>query len=401
MIYISYFLISIIICLFIDQNSGRNRTIALFLISLLTFLFIGFSYPAGGDWIGYFNNYNCQINSVCYSNFILFEPGYQLIVNTVGHLGYFAITVTIAAINIILLWRFAKNFQNSALVVLMLMCLFLWGMFTEAIRQGLAFCVILYAIPFLYKNNIYKYILLVVLASLFHVTAAISIIFVLPYMSKTISRIVVTMLFVFGVMFFIFPTQILKFILIYLPAESSTNLKLDFYINSETYSPGVSIGLGLTLDILLLFVLFISNKRIKRYQLYNSYKFYLATLLGLGVYVAFSMIIGRIMPVLTRVGWYGFPMLLMLVYTNIGWSTFYKSYNKSVKKKFDLIMVSIIIYFAIQPLRPLSYPYSYYGIINQKTLIQKSSELNDESLTRNAYEKCSILTNLGYGYLCD
>lgn len=401
MIYISYFLISIFVCFFINQNSGKNRTVALFLISLLTFLFIGFSYPAGQDWIGYFNNYNCQINNVCYSNFILFEPGYQLIVNTVGHLGYIAITVTIAVINIVLLWVFAKNFQNSALVILMLMCLFLWGMFTEAIRQGLAFCIILYAIPFLYKNNIYKYIALVILASLFHITAIISIIFVLPYVSKFFSRLAIITSIIFGIVFFIFPTKILEYIIIYLPADSNTNLKLDFYLNSEAYSPGISIGLGLILDIILLFILFISNRRIKKYQLYNSYRFYLVTLLGLAVYITFSVIIGRIMPVLTRVGWYGFPMVLILVYTNIGWSTFYSSYRKIVKSKLDLITLSIVIYFAIQPLRPFSYPYSYYGIMHQQTLIQKSSELNDQSLSRDAYRKCSILTGLGYGYLCD
>lgn len=385
----------------INQNSSKNRTIALFLISMLTFLFIGFSYPAGGDWIGYFNNYNCQINNICYSNFIMFEPGYQLIVNSVGHLGYFAITVTVATINIVLLWKFAKNFQNSALVILMLMCLFLWGMFTEAIRQGLAFCIILYAIPFLYKNNIYKYIILVVLACLFHVTAVISIIFVLPYVSKIFSRLAIITSIIFGIMFFIFPTKILEYIIIYLPAGSNANLKLDFYLNSESYSPGISIGLGLILDVILLFILFVSNKRTKRYKLYSSHKFYLATLLGIVVYITFSVIIGRIMPVLTRVGWYGFPMVLILIYTNIGWSTFYASYNQLVRKRFDLITLSIVLYFAIQPLRPFSYPYSYYGIVNQQTIIQKISELDDESLARNAYEKCSVLTGLGYGYLCN
>lgn len=401
MIYISYFLISITICLLINQNSSKNRTIALFLISMLTFLFIGFSYPAGGDWIGYFNNYNCQINNICYSNFIMFEPGYQLIVNSVGHLGYFAITVTVATINIVLLWKFAKNFQNSALVILMLMCLFLWGMFTEAIRQGLAFCIILYAIPFLYKNNIYKYIILVVLACLFHVTAVISIIFVLPYVSKIFSRLAIITSIIFGIMFFIFPTKILEYIIIYLPAGSNANLKLDFYLNSESYSPGISIGLGLILDVILLFILFVSNKRTKRYKLYNSHKFYLATLLGIIVYITFSIIIGRIMPVLTRVGWYGFPMVIILIYTNIGWSTFYDSYSKTAKKKIDLIKLSIIIYFAIQPLRPFTYPYSYYGIMNQQTIIQRSSELDDKSLARNAYDNCSVLTGLGYGYLCN
>ena len=222
---------------------------------LLTFMFIAFSYPAGGDWIGYFSNYNCQINGVCYSNFILFEPGYQFLVNTVGHLGFFAITVFTAFINIVFLYKFSKNFNNSALIVLMIMCVFLWGIFTEAIRQGIAFCIILYGILFLYKNKIYKYLSLVLLASLFHVTAIISLIFVLPYVNKSISKIAVLSLILLGLMFFVFPTQILESFLSLLPSSSSASIKLDFYINSDTYKPQISVGIGLLVDLILLIVI--------------------------------------------------------------------------------------------------------------------------------------------------
>lgn len=401
MIYINYFIISTIVCLFVKQNTSERRTFSLFVVLFLTFVFIGFSYPAGGDWIGYFNNYNCQINKICYSSFTLFEPGYQLLVNIAGHLGFFAIIITTALINVFLLYKFSKNFNHSALIILMIMCLFLWGMFTEAIRQGIAFCIILYAVSLLHKGSIYKYLLMVLLASLFHITAIICLTFVLPYVNKLFSRITILLLISFGVTFFIIPTQILQYVLPFLPAGSNTSIKLDFYLNSDAYRPQISVGLGLILDIVLLVVIYISNKRIKKYQLYTEYRFYLATLLGVGVYITFAMLVGRMMPVLTRVGWYGFPMVLMLIYVNIGESIFYKAYSTQRRKKINAVVIFILFYFLLQPLRPFTYEHSRYGIIHQKTIFQKSSELDDKSLIRSSYEKCSIYNDMGYGYLCN
>lgn len=398
MIYISYFILSAIFCFLIKQDTVDKRTLSLLLMLSLTFLFVAFSYPAGFDWISYFSNYDCLVNGVCYSNFTLFEPGYQFIVKTVGQLGYLAITTFIAFVNTVLLYKFAKNFNHSALIILMITCTFLWGMFTEAIRQGITFCIISYGILFLYKGNIYKYLMTVLIASLFHVTAVISIIFILPYLSKKISKIAVFALFIVGIAFFIFPTQILSFILPFLPENSNTGIKLDFYLNSETYKPQLSVGLGLIIDIILLIAIFVSNKRIRKDRLYSEYKFYLVTLLGAGLYITFSILIGRIMPVLTRIGWYGFPMVIMLLYINIGKSKFYDAYN--FKLKIDPVVILIIIYFLIQPLRPFFYGHSNYAILHQQTIIQKSSELDDKSLLRNSNQSCSILSELGYGYLC-
>lgn len=401
MIYISYFILSAIFCFFINQNTVDKRALSLLLVLLLTFLFIAYNYPSGGDWINYFSNYNCLVNGICYSNFTLFEPGYQFIVRTIGQLGFLAINTFIAFINVILLYNFAKNFRHSSLIVLMIMCPFIWIMFTEAIRQGIAFCIALYGLSFLHKGSVRKYLAVILIASLFHVTALISIIVILPYLSKFISRAAIILMFLFGIVFFIIPNQILLFILPLLPPNSNTSLKLDFYINSETYKPQLSVGLGLLVDILLIIVIYISNKRIKKYQLYTEYKFYLATLLGVGLFITFSVLIGRIMPVLTRVGWYGFPMVIILLYINIGKSKFYDTYNSNLDFKINSVTILISIYFVMQIFRPLLYDHTKYGIFSQQTIIQKSSELDDSSLLRNAYEKCSELSEIGVDFACD
>lgn len=165
-----------IISIFVFQ-----RQLALLAVLLTTFIFIGFSFPAGGDWIGYFNNYDCIINNRCNFGFIQFEPGYEFIVKIIGNLGFQSILIFLAAINVFLINKYARNFENSALIVFFIMCTFLWSMYIEAIRQAVAFSLILYGVLLLYNHSIKKFILLVLLASLFHITALVCLILILPF----------------------------------------------------------------------------------------------------------------------------------------------------------------------------------------------------------------------------
>mgnify|MGYP003619160745 FL=1 len=55
-----------------------NKRQSLILMLMLFFIFVAFSFPSGGDWIGYFNNYDCLVNAKCASDFTMFEPGYEL-----------------------------------------------------------------------------------------------------------------------------------------------------------------------------------------------------------------------------------------------------------------------------------------------------------------------------------
>ncbi len=84
-------------------------------VSALVFLFLALTYPSGGDWIGYFLHYDCMVNEQCNNGFIMFEPGYELIVSLFGYLGFQTIIIFIAAVNVILILNFAKHFENGSL----------------------------------------------------------------------------------------------------------------------------------------------------------------------------------------------------------------------------------------------------------------------------------------------
>lgn len=394
MIYIAYFLLALIFSLFLT-----DRKQSLFFLIILTFSYMAFSFPSGGDWIGYFTHYNCVINHKCYSDFILFEPSYEFLVKVLGVFGFQAIIIFVALFNSICLYYFSRKFECRSHIVFFIMCMFLWGMYFEAIRQSLAFSLILLSFNSLYQENIKKFIFIVLIASTFHTTALVALIFLVPYFSINLTKFFSFSLLVLTGFFTVFTESILENIISILPSNSIVSLKLQFYLLSDVYKPQLSIGIGLVLDILLILLIIISYTRIVKNNLIKNYKFHFVVLLGVTLYISFSIVIGRMMPVLTRIGWYGFPLILVLLHTNFGNSIFYKKIFFT--KNNYLVRICVVLFFLLQTFRPFTYEHSNYGIFQQETIFQNIYNLDDRSLEIAANKKCAELTRLGYGYLCD
>ncbi|WP_309486628.1 EpsG family protein [Enterobacter asburiae] len=375
-----------------------HRKQALFVATTITFLFVALSYPAGGDWIGYFVNYDCNVNNICEPGFVLFEPGYELIVYTVGILGYQSIIVFIALINILLLYQYAKYFEHGCYIIIAIMSMFLWSVYIEAIRQAIAMSIIMYSINHLICKNTKKYILLVLLASTFHTTAVIALIFLIPIYSRVFTKIIGYGLLISGGLFFFLSTTLLNLALLILPADSIASQKLNFYLNSEQYKPLLSVGSGTLLDILLMVLIAVSFYRIKKNSLSKHDHLNNVMLLGSCLYISFAIFIGKMMPVMTRIGWYGMPFVLIVLYVNIGESFYYKKYTKAVRNSLSKYL--IYMFFGLQIIRPFTYEYSNYNILHQQTIFQNIDALDDISLREAARNKCLILTHMGYGYLC-
>lgn len=394
MMYLIYFGLIFIFSFFVTE-----RKQALMVVLLLTFLYLAFSFPAGVDWINYFENYDCIVNRECDLGFVMFEPGYQAIVYMLGSLGFQSITFFIAVINIICLYIFANKFENKALIVSFMMCVFIWTLYFEAVRQSIAMSIFIVSLYLLYRGKVKQYVLLILCAALFHITALVCLILVLPYISIKLSRILGYGLLIGSFIFVGLPTLTLKSIIAFLPADSMVALKLNFYLISEIYRPKLSIGTGVLLDIILICLILISFIRIKKYQLYTNYIFHHVVFLGTVLYLSFGVFIGKMMPVFTRVGWYGIPIVMILVYLNIGNSLYYRQFSSN--KGFSLSGLLLCTYFMLQVLRPVTYDLNRYNIIHQVTVLQKIDRLDDASLRNEAHEKCLTITQLGFGDLCN
>ncbi|WP_074143108.1 EpsG family protein [Enterobacter hormaechei] len=375
-----------------------HRKQALIVAIIITFLFIALSYPAGGDWIGYFINYDCKVNDVCQPGFVLFEPGYEFIVSIVGLLGYQSIIIFIAIINMTLVYHFAKDFDRGCYIVIAIMSMFLWSVYIEAIRQAIAMSIIMFSIHSLICKNMKRFVILVTIASTFHITAIIGFLFLIPIYFRAFTKVISYGFLISGLFFFLFSTDILSLALMVLPTDSIASQKLNFYLNSDQYRPILSIGTGTVLDILMLMIISVSFYRIKKNALSKHQHLNNIMLLGSCLYVTFAIFIGKMMPVMTRIGWYGMPFVLILIYVNIGESFYYKKHTRLMKSNFTKYY--IYAYFVLQIARPFSYDYSNYNILHQQTIIENIDALDDSSLREAAKEKCLILTNMGYDYLC-
>lgn len=393
MIYLLYFLVVTMLAIFVTQ-----RKQALISVITLTFFYIALSYPAGNDWLGYFINYDCLINDRCYDDFIVFEPGYQLVVLITGQLGFQGILISLALLNAILLYKYARHFENGALVYIFIMCMFIWALHFEAIRQALALSITMYGIKSLAEKKIKRYIIIILLAAAFHITALICLLFIIPVYFPRLSKLSGYMMVGLGGLLVLILGSVLTVILSILPAGSLAYEKLNFYLSTEQYQPQLSIGIGTVLDIVLLFVIVISFSKIKKQHLVYNKNFLNITFLGVCIYVFFSIIIGKMMPVMTRIGWYGFPFVIIAIYSNIGESIYIKKCRRNAGVSFTVLC--IYGYFILQIFRPFTYDYSNYNLMHQETIFQNINQMDDQSLRNAAKDKCSVLTKLGYGFLC-
>ncbi|WP_205956578.1 EpsG family protein [Pantoea stewartii] len=392
MIYFTYFFITLFISLFRHQKSER---ITCLIITLFVFCF---SYPSGNDWIGYFLNYDCIQNGQCDENTPSFEPGFNLIVYIFGNLGFLGYNIIIVIFNIYCLDKFSKQFENKAFIYFSMLSFMYWMLYVEAVRQSIAISLLLLAIPFLFKRKIINYILLVLLASTVHTTAIICILFVLPVISPRISKLSSISTLVLSLAFLFVPFIILNIAFSLLQPGSLAYEKLNFYLTSEVYRPQLSAGVGTLFDLILIVLVYLCYKGLKRKK-DESVLLHLNLILpGVILYISFSIIIGKMMPVMTRIGWYGLPFIIILLNTKISDSVYFEKIKSTAS--FPVTKLMIYLFLIAQAARPMIYEHSRYGIINQETIFQAANYLNDDGLYIRAKQKCAVLHTMGLEFLC-
>lgn len=392
MIYFSYFTIIGMLSLFkLDRYRGM-------ICACLTFLCFSLSYPSGGDWIGYFENYNCLVNGVCIDGSPDFEFGFNIFVNVFGQFGFLIYNSVIVAFNIYCLNRFSRLFDNRAFVYFAILSFMFWMIYIEAIRQSIAISFLILALPYLFQKSIIKYSCVIILASFFHTTALVCFLFILPCMSLRFSKLSLYSAISLSLTFLVIPFVMLNAVYSLLQPGSLAQQKLSYYLESEAYRPQLSAGVGTVFDFILIMIVILTVIKIKN-KSYNEKKDNLNFVLpGVVLYISFSIIIGKMMPVMTRIGWYGIPFLIILLNANVSNSVFF---DKIVTyAKIPLRKTFIYLFLISQISRPVLYEHSRYGIVNQVTIFQQMDYLDDKGLFIKAKEKCQVLHNMGLEYLC-
>ncbi|MGN6178416.1 MAG: EpsG family protein [Mucilaginibacter sp.] len=165
---------------FIEQNKGYIR----YVVFALLLVFIGLRYKIGSDWLQYYTYYDNVENiwTVLFDakNAPYFwdhpwEPGFKLLMSLFKSTGveFEVVIFLITAFNLYSLNRFLKQYIKTDFSLFLVMFLSL-NMVREfdILRQSLAFYIMLFAYRYVNKS-FFKYLLVCLIAMMFHTSAAI------------------------------------------------------------------------------------------------------------------------------------------------------------------------------------------------------------------------------------
>jgi hypothetical protein len=297
-------------------------------VFLIIFVVIGLRYNVGSDYYSYISIYNDIANLGILSSRLTFrtEPLYALLNYIIyilfdNHLFVFLSTgLIIVSLYFISVQRYLKK-THYPVALFVFLTGFYFGFFTY-IRLSIAAMIIMYGYKFLLDKKVFKWIMIVLIATGFHYTAIV----MLPiyfFVKKRFNKTIFNYIFISGIFMIIllFPTLIN--LLLY-------NTKYFSYFEGESFG---NITGGINQIILhlpvFLFIMY-SSKRILRYHenLSEIYKVF--------VYGSFIMPLVLYLGILDRMLIYFFLSQVILVPIAL---------SSSPKRERLLIIFSIVLYY--------------------------------------------------------
>lgn len=168
------FLLSTTILFFLTLIEDRR----LFKLSVLIVgVYYSVTFAYGYDWMNYYDTYLDVENG--YNNSFFIEPGYFYLMQLSVWLGigFPILNALITASMYMLVYSFCKRLENPSLGFFTIFCFLSFFMFTEQIRQGIALCIILYAMQYITNGRKSIFVLFVLLALLFHISSILSLLY--------------------------------------------------------------------------------------------------------------------------------------------------------------------------------------------------------------------------------
>jgi hypothetical protein len=266
---------------------------------ILIFLFLAFRYDFGNDYKNYLEYFNTfeyiDLNS-------RWELGWQLLCFLFKPLGFFVMTAFLAGINCFIYYRFIKDYVSPAYYWLaVFIYVFNPGfmlLHSSAMRQSVAIAIFLFSLGYLYKKQIVRYVLCVLLASMFHSSAIILlplyILFVIDWQISKIKAIIIFIIFVlFLISIQIFAPYLGEFIGTY-------------FERYKDYQGGAELSSGL--GFLYYIIIFIFVLIYSRFQKNHN-----ELLFKIAIVSYYVIPLGFLIQLIGRVGMYMEPVMMAVI----------------------------------------------------------------------------------------
>ena len=254
MIYYLFFALFFLVGFLDFIRIGRtNREIIAIGTVIAMILFAGLRYHTGSDWTNYEERYN-QILPIdkwpgsTHLNFE-FEFGFEFLCAVIKFLGggIQVILFIVPLFNVTFSYLFLRKYSPCILISLFIFSCTSYFQFDFAVlRQAIAFPIFLYSLEFLYRRRIKEYIVLILLAGMFHYSVLPLVILPVLRFERQISSIKAILIFCLGfigMLFFSFKLVInLGVTLGVFPVIVSD--KLINYMSDNAYGATRGISLG-------------------------------------------------------------------------------------------------------------------------------------------------------------
>ncbi|EPB4336228.1 EpsG family protein [Enterobacter kobei] len=361
---------------------GRFATVAYKLSIFILFIFVTGNYYNGIDWINYQYHYNSIVQGGGSSEFMAYEPGFMLIMYFFGSIfnveNFHVVVFFASSMAILSFQNFIKKipFKFNRSLFIFGTIAFIYPLFNDAIRQLLAFSILLPLLPNIRNCSLRKIILLCFLASLFHASAILMIPFlVLLRMQLTKQNMI--LLFLFANLF-----VLLLLGLNVIVVSMGGIIPQLFYAKLLSYISKASelkLGFFAIIDCLGILIIFISHRGMRTETDKNVYAMgaYLFFLFHLAFYTA---------PFLQRLLYFIFP--LVVLYAGF---IFPNGKLFSITKVLLPITLTMAIFVFI---RNITNPYYIYDFNDPKFYYSNLFQSNPINLEYLKANKCMAISEI-------
>ena len=355
----SFVIISMLLFILAVVEDRQLFKISFFFITLFNVSTFAYGY----DWMNYYDTF-LGVQTGTADTFFT-EPGYLFLMQVANYIGlnFAQFSGCITLLMYIAIYSFCKKMNNPNLAFFTLYSSLSFFMFTEQIRQGLALCILLFGVSNLYRGNVTRFFIIVIIACFFHISAIIAFLFLFirGASEKGMYKFTIAV-FVIALLYSLYHPDLFSAIPLVGPkiaayARLSEEKDVGFwqYVLSSRL---------VFIFLFLYFFLLILRRREK-----NLYA---------GVGSVLVLFLSRLSPYLVRVGYYFVPYLVISV------DKYMSSQGKGVYSKLNkLIYISVI--FMVSTI-PAWNPVYWEGSKTFLTITSNTADINKE-----IFRKCKIL----------
>ncbi len=300
----------------------QNSKFSFIIILMILFMISSMRYEVGTDWSNYLSFYTND-DSVREG----LEVGYRILNNLFSYLElhYNIFLAGISFVTLFFIYQIGISLKYKSIVLFMYFSeLFLYYNFS-GMRQGIAIAITLYSIKFIINKDFKFFVILVLFASLFHITALSFLIAYFIYHLE-VTKINAVLFAFFLLLAALVLNELIDYLLMY-----TDNKKIQYYFLlagvQEDNTMHFIVGF-IKRSIILIIFIFLPKKEKNRYNLLALIKVYF---IGFIIYILFYSISED---VATRVGSYFLIFDLLII------STFFQLHIHVYKKLVIFIVIS-------------------------------------------------------------